>query len=115
MTEKEPGALSQFFGALTELVKDAARLEWQTEAGRINFYGMVLALLVVLAFTLFGTLDLIAQTILAALGRAPAPVMTNPLDAVWVFMVFTLACVAMLGVLVVTSRRSDRKEDSGEH
>lgn len=100
------------FRILGKFLKHAIHLEWQTDAGRVNFYGMVLALLGVILLTIFGALEWIVGTIVAAVRSQSSPPVSDPIDVAWVFVVFTLGCVAMLVALDARARKHDRSVGS---
>lgn len=107
--QREP--LKRTFKFIVEVLKNAINLEWQTDAGRVNIIGMVLAFAVVMIAMIFNTAELIIGAVAAFIAREPMQSDANIIEVLIVFLGFTLLCVAMLGVLVLRSRHDDKRPD----
>lgn len=108
----KPSALVAAFSLFRRMFADAVRLEWQTDAGKVNFYGMVLAFFIVVVTSVTGGVQWTVEVLLAAFGRGDGPSGMNPIDTIWIFLIWSLGCVLMLGLLVVRARKNDPPEEA---
>ncbi|MGM1016781.1 MAG: hypothetical protein ACQEW8_04505 [Actinomycetota bacterium] len=107
-TPKDSGGdLPKVLRVLAQMFKDAVNVEWRTDAGRMNLFGMLLGIVLVAILTVAGILQWSVATVSQAFGDGPGPSDMNPMDALYVYLVANLICVAMLGVLVIFARRND--------
>lgn len=95
------------FVFIKSIFLNAIKLEWKTDAGRVNFFGMLFAFFIVVLATMTGGVQWAVETTLKAFSLGNGPTGMNPIDTVWIFLGFTLICVAMLGVLVLSARKHD--------
>ena len=101
MTEK-------LFKELFSFLKDCAKIEVMSTAGRINLVGMVLSLILAVVLSLGPILEAIVRLI-----RPHASVGVSVLEVFVAFCLFTIVCSGMLGYLERGPARDDGKNAAG--
>lgn len=92
-------------GRIVESLKNAWSQEMSTEPGRLNLAGTGFIALIIALQLLFGTVQLVASSILIYAGREPGPVApAHPAGLILMLIGFLIGCMALL-VILEESRR----------
>lgn len=98
-------ANKNFFGRLASIASEALSAEWQTDAGRINSFGMIAALAIACIAPVLSFIQWIAVIVTAWVRGTEPPALFDVAQTMIAFLICTLLCVGMLAAQSIANSR----------